>query len=490
MDKKTLMDMLSIGENYEIEFKESKNKLPKSIWETYSAFCNTKGGVIVLGIKEELRNKKCTVEGVEDTQKILKDFWNNINNKEKVSFNILNDDDIQVIKVEGKNVIVINVSRASRRNKPVFLNNNPITGTYKRFNEGDFKCAENEVRAMIIDSSEKSKDSVVLEEYNINNISMETLKNYRKAFEIHKGDQHKWNFVSDEEFLCLINAMERKTKKLTLAGLLMFGNREDILSIVPTFFLDYREVEEIHNPSLRWKMRITSMDDNSVGNIWNFFIKIVNRLTADIEIPFALNEKLMRIENTQVHESVREALVNSLIHFQIDESGSIVIEKGERYFKFSNPGNMRIPIEDAFRGGESDPRNPILHQMFSYLGYGERAGSGLFNINTIWKEKEWKDPIIEERLNPNRTTLLLSIEKKDTVKDTVNDTLNDTVKLNKTQKKILELLQENPQILQDEIAEKLKIATITVKRNMSKLKKEGILERVGADKSGYWKLNL
>lgn len=43
---------------------------------------------------------------------------------------------------------------------------------------------------------------------------------------------------------------------------------------------------------------------------------------------------------------------------------------------------MRIPIEDAFKGGESDSRNPILHQMFSYLGYGERAGSGLFNINT------------------------------------------------------------------------------------------------------------
>ena len=49
-------------------------------------------------------------------------------------------------------------------------------------------------------------------------------------------------------------------------------------------------------------------------------------------------------------------------------------------------------------------------------------------------------------------------------------------------------MQENPQIIQDEIAEKLKIATITVKRNMSKLKKEGILERVGSDKSGCWKI--
>jgi predicted HTH transcriptional regulator len=43
MDKNSIIQLLSIGENSEIEFKESKNKLPKSLWETYSAFCNTKG---------------------------------------------------------------------------------------------------------------------------------------------------------------------------------------------------------------------------------------------------------------------------------------------------------------------------------------------------------------------------------------------------------------------------------------------------------------
>lgn len=95
---------------------------------------------------------------------------------------------------------------------------------------------------------------------------------------------------------------------------------------------------------------------------------------------------------------------------------------------------MRIPIEDAFKGGESDPRNPILHQMFSYLGYGERAGSGLFNINTIWKEKNWKEPKIEERLNPNRTTLILSTEKIATINDE-NSTINIDEQLGKIKNK-------------------------------------------------------
>lgn len=83
----------------------------------------------------------------------------------------------------------------------------------------------------------------------------------------------------------------------------------------------------------------------------------------------------MTIENTDVHKSIREALTNSLIHFQLDETGSILIEKRKNYYKFANLGLMRVSIKDAFKGGQSDPRNPILHRMFSLLGFGEREGT-------------------------------------------------------------------------------------------------------------------
>ena len=190
--------------------------------------------------------------------------------------------------------------RANRRNKLVYINNNPMTGTYKRFNDGDFKCAEYEVKAMISESLEKPKDKIILEEFDINNINMDTLRDYRIRFRLHMGDEHEWNIVSDEEFLYLLNAMDRKTKKVTLAGLLMFGNSRDILEVVPNFFLDYREIG--NNPIERWSNRITSWDDSWSSNLWDFFEKIVNKLTADIEVPFALDSDLMRIENTPVHE--------------------------------------------------------------------------------------------------------------------------------------------------------------------------------------------
>ena len=365
-----------------------------------------KVGIIILGVKENKENNVYTVEGVENVNNILKDFWNTINNKEKVSQNIINDDNIDILEIENKKIIVIEILKANRRNKPIYINNNPMTGTYKRFHEGDFKCSEYEIKTMISESNEKTKDQIILEEYDIKNINKETLKDYRIRFKIHKGETHEWNKIDDEEFLYRLNALDRQTKKLTLAGLLMFGEEKDIVSILPNYFLDYREIKDSVTTE-RWSNRITSWDDSWTGNLWDFFEKIVNRLTADLEIPFELDNNLMRIEDTTIHKCIRKALSNSLIHTQYDESGSIVIEKGENYFKFANPGNMRIPVAEAFKGGQSDPRNPLLHKMFSYLGYGERAGSGLSMINDVWKEKGWVIPEIEETFNPNRTTLIL-----------------------------------------------------------------------------------
>lgn len=135
-------------------------------------------------------------------------------------------------------------------------------------------------------------------------------------------------------------------------------------------------------------------------------------------------------------------------------AGLLMFGNREKYFKFSYSGSMRVPISEAFKGGASDPRNPILHQIFSYLGYGERAGSGLYNIKAIWNEKGWNEPKIEERLNPNRTTLILSTEKAEnknvTINDTINDTINITIKLSKTEKKIMDIIANNSNITQQE----------------------------------------
>ena len=176
MNKQEIMELLNIGENREVEFKESYKKLPKSLWETYSSFANTRGGIIILGIKENKETKMCTIEGVEEVNNILKDFWNTINNSEKVSCNILNDDCVEIMKVENRMLLIVNVPNANRKDKPIYINNNPITGTYKRYHDGDYRCNKKEIQVLFSESTEESKDEIILNEFNINSIDKETLE--------------------------------------------------------------------------------------------------------------------------------------------------------------------------------------------------------------------------------------------------------------------------------------------------------------------------
>ena len=75
-------------ENNRIEAKKALGGLPKSIWETYSAFANTHGGIILLGV-EELADKSFRTVDLPDPEKLIKEFWDIVNNPNKTSVNIL-----------------------------------------------------------------------------------------------------------------------------------------------------------------------------------------------------------------------------------------------------------------------------------------------------------------------------------------------------------------------------------------------------------------
>ena len=118
-------------ENNQIEAKKAQGGLPHSIWETYSAFANTLGGVILLGVIED-DNKQLEAVGVPDPNQLVNEFWNIVNNINKVSVNILSDSDVSVESVDGKSIVVINVPRAQRADRPVYLLDNPLRESYRR----------------------------------------------------------------------------------------------------------------------------------------------------------------------------------------------------------------------------------------------------------------------------------------------------------------------------------------------------------------------
>ena len=487
MNKQELLKLLDIGENCELECKESKSQLSQSMWETYSAMANTNGGIILLGILEDKKTKEFTIDGINNIKNIQKTFWDTIHNKSKVSVNILNNEDVQLLKIDNMDILYITVPRANRTDKPVFINGNPLTGTFKRYHEGDYHATDKEIKVMFGDAVTEQKDLMEIDEFSIDNIDTETLESYRVRFRNDRGSEHPYSNLSDEEFLFNINAVNRESKHLTMAGLLMFGKEKDIIRIFHNYFLDYREIKN-EKTTERWSHRIISADGLWAGNLWGFYSKIVNRLTADIEVPFVLNKDMQRIDDTDIHKSVREALANCLVHADYRESGTIVVIKGENYFKFANPGNLRIPLERAVLGGQSDPRNAILHQMFAYLGYGEKAGTGLPMIIKAWKEKGWVAPEIEEAFNPNRTTLILYMKQDSNYPDNYTNNYTDdyTDKLTQTQSKILAVVKLNPQIAIKDLAKEVGISEPGIKWNIKRLKERGKLDRKGTSRKGNW----
>lgn len=101
-----------------LEVKRAQGGLPRSLWETYSAFANSSGGVILLGV-EELPDTSLRAVGVKDPNKLLDDFWNIVNNPQKVSENVLADSDVQALSHNDVTIIQITIPRADRRLRPI-----------------------------------------------------------------------------------------------------------------------------------------------------------------------------------------------------------------------------------------------------------------------------------------------------------------------------------------------------------------------------------
>ena len=431
------------------EVKKAKGGLPNSLWETYSPFANCYGGVIILGVSENPDGSWQTT-GLSDERKLRKDFWDTINNKTKVSANILADSDVESFTDEktGNVILVITVPRAERSQKPIFLNGDLFGATYRRNWEGDYHCTSNEVRAMVRDETEETMDMKIIENLTVDQLDLETVHKYRNQHRTLKPG-HPWNSISDPEYLEMIGAAavgEDKELHPTAAGLLMFGDEYRIVREFPEYFLDYRETLD---PFIRWTDRLYSSTGDWSGNIYDFYFRVYNKLSMDIKVPFKL-EGGTRVDDTPVHKAIREALANCLVNTDFYVPRGVVIRKERDSIVMENPGYSRVGKYQMRRGGESDPRNKALMKMFNLIDIGERAGSGVPELFSVWEAEGWEEPTIEERYGEaSRTLLTLSFSKKSGAKSgskksgAKSGSKISGIKVTEQKQKILEFLQAN-----------------------------------------------
>ena len=163
MKSEEIKRLVAKSENAAVEFKRARGGVPADFWPSYSSFANTDGGVIILGVRE--KDGKREIEGLADTEKIVADLWNAVNNPDKISANVLFNESIYPVDVDGKAVVVVEVPRAERTVRPVFVGSDVFKGTYRRNGEGDYHCSRETVEGMIRDKCAETADNCILKEH-------------------------------------------------------------------------------------------------------------------------------------------------------------------------------------------------------------------------------------------------------------------------------------------------------------------------------------
>lgn len=393
-----MIDLANLGqyrENNRIEAKRALGGLPESIWETYSAFANTLGGIILLGVEEHPDHTLHAID-LPDPARLVREFWRKVNDPHKASVNILSVRDVRIETVQAGRIIVITVPRASRFDRPVYIDGAATTGTYRRSGEGDYRCTLEQVHEMLRQSRVHTRDMRLVAQLEPSCLNTASVRSYRARMELQRPG-HSWQTLTDFEFLCRCGALDADREgKLhpTAAGLLMFGNSREILSEFPHYRLEYQDLTGAR-PG-----RVCSSDRAWSGNLYDFYFTVCHLLARGLTTGPG---------GEAMAQALREALANCLVNADYEGSQELLIRKYADCITLTNPGSFCIDVESAKSGGVADPRNAALVRLFNRILVGGGTGSGIPRIYSAWKNRGWSLPVIAQSARPERTTLTLPV---------------------------------------------------------------------------------
>ncbi len=185
-------------------------------------------------------------------------------------------------------------------------------------------------------------------------------------------------------------------------------------------------------------------------------------------------------------DALREVILNAIVHRDYSIRGAnIQINVYSDRVEIINPGGLVKGITLKDLGKKSLSRNNLLFGLMQRMDLVEKSGSGFLRIRRALKKYKMTGPIIET----NEYWFTLTFPRPDLQKKSLRERFEDNKSVEKTTQKILDLIRENPYISRREIADNLgNITADGIKYNLSKLKREGLIKRVGPDKGGYWEI--
>lgn len=467
MNKEELIQKLSNLECEDFEVKKAKRELPKSIWETVSAFANTTGGWVVLGVEE--KGNEFIISGVENTEKLEQDFLNTLRGNK---FNVFVPTKQDVISIEDKTILSFYIP--VHNNKPVYYNTQ--SNTFIRRGSADQRATPEEIDSMLRDRSFGTKTTELApntNRFSLNEISVKRYRDYMTRF----NPSASYNRYNEDEFLQKLRILEGD--QCTYAGLLMLGKREILEKHFADFKIDLLEIPGTSYSSAksRYTYRLEEQE-----NLWEYYFECFQRLKQKVDVRFVLTAEGFGQELSAGLEAIREALVNMLMHTDYFSPASPRVRIFTDRIEFYNPGGLPKPFEELRSKDISLPRNPILAKLFRMVKLAENAGFGFDKMDYNWKEYNHTTPDYQIEFDSIVTKFFIEkVPEKTTEKTTEKST-------EKTTEKIIRVIKGNSSVTIKEISEILDISYHTVDWNIRKLKKEGCIKRIGSDRKGYWKV--
>lgn len=320
----------NVHEKYYIELKKA-SELPKSFWESYSSFCNTSGGWIILGVVEH--NPKNEIVGVANVEKAITSLWDILSNRNKVNYRNIENQDINVINFGGKKVIFVRVREVFDAMKPIYIDGKQ-ENTWVRTGDGD-RIATPEELASMIRNSQPVYDSLPADKFSIEDLDPDSVITYKEK----------------------VNKRYPKKRYIEMPVVDFFNQKGN---------------------SSRWIDRVTEDEPGDYEmNLYNFYTIVYEKIKILMKEAFELDNQQLRIPVSDFDEPLRECLVNCLAHADyVQGYPSIKIDVYDGWFNFKNPGKMLVTKEQFVVGGDSRPRNETVMKLFRLLGASERQGFG------------------------------------------------------------------------------------------------------------------
>ena len=204
-------------------------------------------------------------------------------------------------------------------------------------------------------------------------------------------------------------------------------------------------------------------------------------------------EGIQRIERYFVPEAaLREALLNAVCHKQYQSGIPVQISVYEDRLYVANVGSLPEDwtLEKLMNKHTSKPYNPNIAYVFYLAGFIESWGRGVEKICNALKADNL--PMPEYTVNSGDIMIKFTgpedriIRVSGRLSEKLSEKLSD--KLSEKEQKTLEILIEDPGYTSPQIAEKLNVSRVSVTKYLKTLKEKGLIERIGSDRKGYWRI--